>query len=321
MKLSALHNLNCPAPLNKIAAFEKELSINLPEDYRNFLANYNGGEVHHTYVAPDSGADLRSLFGIDATFLNNDLSQNRKFTHGWVPRQLLPIGDDCGGKKFCLDITNDSRGYIFYCDWEPEATKDRLPAPECVADSFTDFIEGLELECEDLEVDVSDVTAGVKAAFQAIFENDSLLLRKLLAEGIDPSSLSSSGMPLLHYAAWQCRLGPTATLIELGADVQREYQGWGKPLKMAICGHCWDSVKLLLENGADINAHDSEDASFLHEAISCHASLVAGNLIDFGVNTEVLSPSGMTVEQNIEETYQGLAWAQEREWLLAKVRV
>lgn len=320
MKSTSIHNRNETASLKDIVAFEKELSSYLPEDYRCFLANCNGGEVHHTHVDPDSGADLRSLFGLNATFLSNDLRENYEITSEWIPRQLLPIGDDSSGKKFCLDISNDAMGHVFYCDWEPDFIKDLLPTPEHIADSFTDFIEGLEVESSGLEVDVSAVMPDVKAAFQAVLENDVIMLRHLLEKGIDPNSLSSSGMPLLHYAAWQCRLDSAATLIEFGANVQHENETWGKPLRMALRGHCWDSVKLLLENGASIDTHKAEIATFLHEAISCHASLVAGNLIDLGLNTEVLSISGMTAEQHIEESYQGLAHVQEREWLLAKVR-
>ena len=77
-----------------------------------------------------------------------------------------------------------------------------------------------------------------------------------------------SGGPPLYYASLLGLLGPVATLIEKGADVNAQGGWYENALKVAsTTGHV-KIVQLLLDNGADIDAHSEKSIATALEGAS-----------------------------------------------------
>lgn len=132
------------ASAEAIAAFERERSIILPSDYREFLSSSPGGSptpdwssfgrdgdvvmyvygVHH-------GAEWKRLRCAVEQF-GHDLSQ------------FLPIAVSNGGNYFLLRLTDPDRGAVYFWDHELEGfSPPTFDSLICVSDSFRSWLDGL----------------------------------------------------------------------------------------------------------------------------------------------------------------------------------
>ncbi len=125
-----------------IVAIEADLSLQLPDSYREFLLRYNGG-----VPSPDtidilgfvgSPTDVQIFFGIRREILSSDLRWNFALLKERCNVEALPIACDSGGNLFCLLLREGLGTEVIYCD---------LDASECtpylVAMTFEDFVSGL----------------------------------------------------------------------------------------------------------------------------------------------------------------------------------
>lgn len=124
----------------ELAGVERKLKLQLPETYRRFLLEYNGGipspDIIDVQGLPGSPTDLQVLFGIDREVESSDLALNYSLFKKRLPNlRLLPIGCDSGGNLFCMDVRGDIVGQIFYCDVNSSAARLYEVAP-----SFDDFL-------------------------------------------------------------------------------------------------------------------------------------------------------------------------------------
>lgn len=137
-------------PINEeaIEQFENENQIMLPEDFKQFLLNRNGGvpdlqgvdvkEKDNTKsrvvefifgLAPDSAGTLQHVYRI---------AQKR------LPKNILPIAR--GGKhSFAMSLRKEDYGHIYF-DNSDEVDRDGRSSYDNlyqIADSFTEFLEKL----------------------------------------------------------------------------------------------------------------------------------------------------------------------------------
>jgi len=139
-----------PLTEERIAAFEKELGVSLPEQYRRFLLGTNGGmpspdrDIVDLEGAPRSCTDVQVLYRIGGSVESSELSWNKSTLSERIPDDLLPIACDSGGNDFCLSLRENDRGAVLFCDLESvwgdfEATPKFYPlAPDF--DSFLAMI-------------------------------------------------------------------------------------------------------------------------------------------------------------------------------------
>ncbi|MBZ0284878.1 MAG: SMI1/KNR4 family protein [Anaerolineae bacterium] len=111
-----------------VAAFETQLNIQLPPDYRLFLLEHNGGKPKSQtfFISAEQGEDiLRYFLGI--------------------PQNFLPIGVDTFGNLICLSIAGDDYDKVYFWDHDWEVTEGTPDYSNVylLADSFDSFLNKL----------------------------------------------------------------------------------------------------------------------------------------------------------------------------------
>ncbi|MBP7934599.1 MAG: SMI1/KNR4 family protein [Phycisphaerae bacterium] len=140
-------SLEPPVTAEILARAEQHLGFRLPEDYVGFLRENNGGRPTPNTVPtpsfPGSAAtDLKLFYAIGAKMECYDLVWNYEIWRRDSPANLLPIACDSGGSAFCLSVTGEDSGRIYYWDWhrEPHRVRTRYLWVYTVADSLEEFL-------------------------------------------------------------------------------------------------------------------------------------------------------------------------------------
>lgn len=132
----------------ELGVFEKGISIELPDDYRSFLLNYNGGKPVPSFfwIQPDEDGDsICQFYGLHdgPQHLRIDKSQGNN-DYG-IPDLLIPIGDDGLGNFICIGVTKSIYGEIYFLDHEEHFFDDpnSFQGIIKISNSFSDFINSL----------------------------------------------------------------------------------------------------------------------------------------------------------------------------------
>jgi hypothetical protein len=110
---------NKPAnSFNDIQLFEDTLGFELPEDYRNFLWESNGGRVtvENKIEVPDIPFDLNvsSLLGLTSSGAGLSETRARQQAQRLCLRQALAIADNGGTGEYYLALAGEKRGAVFF---------------------------------------------------------------------------------------------------------------------------------------------------------------------------------------------------------------
>lgn len=130
-----------------IVNVENQLSIKLPDSYREFLKKYNGG-----YPQPDGFdfADGEDGSSVDK-FLEVSDSKNEGLINYFntykerIPKNYIPIAKDPGGNLILIGI-NGEKAEVYFWDHENEADDGDVPGMQnmhLVALNLDDFINNL----------------------------------------------------------------------------------------------------------------------------------------------------------------------------------
>ena len=106
-----------------LAQFEKNQDILLPEEYRTFLINYNGGNTLQTsFKIKKESSDIRAFYG----FENADYEYNfqyfldHDFLSDYIEVDYLPIAEDSFGNYILLGIAKQNYNLIAFFDHEKQ---------------------------------------------------------------------------------------------------------------------------------------------------------------------------------------------------------
>lgn len=133
---------------SQLRAVEQELGVRLPEDYRKFMLEFNGGRPvpEDAFDVPqcDQSSGVNRFCPIDENDANGLLTK-RMHLDGRIPPNMLVIAGAACGDLVLLTIQGDDAGSVFYWDHEDElASGPPLYANTYrVADSFSEFYRGL----------------------------------------------------------------------------------------------------------------------------------------------------------------------------------
>jgi hypothetical protein len=137
-----------PLAQRDIENFEKTIKVRLPEDYKRFLAEQNGGEKPDAEIfrlATGGSSILSRLFPIGDGKGRDVLGFARQLRDE-LPVGVIPIGQDIGGNYLCLSTDGLTTGQIFLLNHDESPS--RSPAEKwnklifCES-SFSAFCEGL----------------------------------------------------------------------------------------------------------------------------------------------------------------------------------
>jgi cell wall assembly regulator SMI1 len=137
-----------------VAAFEEHFRVTLPEDYVNFMKEHNGrwlvDELLFTFVETgyqETDSVMREFFVLNPTETNDEGDLRAQYRssmeNGDAPPYLMPIGDDPFGNLILLAVAGDDYGKVCFGNHELEDTETGYLVMSPIADSFTEFIEGL----------------------------------------------------------------------------------------------------------------------------------------------------------------------------------
>jgi hypothetical protein len=134
-----------PLTLDRLLAFEEQIGVIVPEDYRAFLLTNNGGSVvpaDFRISEAEGESTLASFYGLHNGPEYARLDAAVADYHGRIPRWLLPIAADEGGNAICIGLAGSARGRIYFWNHNREGEPSDS-AVTAVASSFTEFCAGL----------------------------------------------------------------------------------------------------------------------------------------------------------------------------------
>lgn len=134
-----------------IAALEQRLGISLPDEYRQFILTWNGGQPEpNAFPIQDNPRDTHGLldrfFSIDVEDTDYDIVDNAEVFRDRVPADLLPIAFDPGGNLICVAVSGKNKGKIYFWDHNDEFPPGKVPDYHnvyFVANSFSELIDNL----------------------------------------------------------------------------------------------------------------------------------------------------------------------------------
>lgn len=108
-----------------LIAFEQTLHDRLPEEYRQFLLEVNGGQPEpNAFPIQNNPHDTFGLverfFSLAGDDTDYDLQDNLETFKNRVPADLVPIAFDPGGNLLCLVIRGDKKGVVYFWDHNDE---------------------------------------------------------------------------------------------------------------------------------------------------------------------------------------------------------
>lgn len=136
MKQSFGANLN-----SEILALEERIKCKLPEDYKAFLMQTNGGEPKKEYFQHrDFGVSIIDFYYGNFPGNYRDIveatSSFRCMVSGDQLDHVVEIATDPGGLAICIGISNDNFGNVFLFDHDSGKSEINLLK---IAESFTEF--------------------------------------------------------------------------------------------------------------------------------------------------------------------------------------
>ena len=104
----------------RIIEIEEKYGITLPEQYRKFLLEYNGGDTPDTnYKAGRASTVVRGFYGFGEVEHNFDKQNLQE----WSDRGLFPIACDPFGNEIAISLEAESYGSIYFLDHEKDYAK------------------------------------------------------------------------------------------------------------------------------------------------------------------------------------------------------
>jgi hypothetical protein len=133
-----------------LQALEREIGFRLPDEYRQFLSEFNGGEpepsgfVFETNDGP-SDSRVRYFLTLDPNERNYAIKEFLRQYRDRIPEGVMPIACDSFGNLVLLDLGAKRVGSIYFWDHEKESMEEPTwDNVSQVARSFNEFEDSLQ---------------------------------------------------------------------------------------------------------------------------------------------------------------------------------
>ena len=142
--------------------FERKFNIKLPNDYKSFLVNNNGGEIEGDWIFDfyDNVIDkynssiVRNFFRIYKSKDDKDKYDNLEkickvmWKEKTLSKSILPFADDPGGNIICISLDSRDYGTIYFVNHEYEDSETGYLCMSKITSSFTEFLNCMYLDEE-----------------------------------------------------------------------------------------------------------------------------------------------------------------------------
>jgi hypothetical protein len=130
-----------------IQAFETHLNARLPEEYRQFLMQHNGGKPEPSVFRVDidgfPNEDRITCFLCLSDTEHDSLSRYLKKYRDRIPVNLLPIALPLAVDLVCLSISGDDYGTVYFWDHNWESDELDYTNVHFIAHSFNELLNNL----------------------------------------------------------------------------------------------------------------------------------------------------------------------------------
>jgi cell wall assembly regulator SMI1 len=138
----AYRNREAPAPQELINRLEQQVGQRLPDDYRDYLLQQDGGRL------VDNNEAVKTIFGLGELLgYERNMWKMLQTFHDRVPAWLLPTARDEYGNLFAISLRAADFGSVWFWDHEREADEDEPPTEDNIqlkAPSWAAFLQGLQ---------------------------------------------------------------------------------------------------------------------------------------------------------------------------------
>ena len=196
--------------LSKLKEFEASKSVELPNDYKEFLLKHNGGRPNPS-ANRNPPTNIQWIYGLHNGKSWASLDHNINILRHRIPEDTLPIANDGLGNVFLISLHKDTFGEVWFWDHEKESNEGKASFFSNIikaASSFKEFLEGLFEWIPEDETFVETI----------LRTNDIEGLRELLESDYDVNSLDEYNRSLIEKATIKNRFEMVKVLAEIGVD-------------------------------------------------------------------------------------------------------
>jgi hypothetical protein len=150
MKMTITEHLTESRPTDAdLVLFQELIQGKLPEDYKAFLKNENGGRAQpgcfrfKTTAGDAEDAVVHYFYALYDGRIGNIQRTFVRFNER-IPSGYLPIASDTFGNLLLLGVASRNAGKVYFWDHEEEQEIPTLKNMSLVADSFSQFVALLE---------------------------------------------------------------------------------------------------------------------------------------------------------------------------------
>ncbi len=200
----------------RLILFERKIGTRLPEEYRQFLIEYNGGKpspCDFRISEKEREDSLHHFYGLHDGPVYLNLEQAYESYKARVPTTMIPFADDPAGNAICIGIGSNDTGKIFFWDHELESEDDDEPTYQNVTEisnSYAGFLNSL-FEWVDPEESLIE---------KIIRLNDLSALAQLIDSGYDIETTNGYDRTILENAVISANNDMISLLLERGAKIR-----------------------------------------------------------------------------------------------------
>ncbi|MBK8220683.1 MAG: ankyrin repeat domain-containing protein [Candidatus Obscuribacter sp.] len=219
-----------PLPAETLLEFEKVLGVTLPEEFREFLLQFNGAApVPNVFQLDEYDEELDCLYILGLNE-NTDIRQFMTVHKDSLSPSCIPIACDSFGNLICLSIAERDFGAVYFFDLRQAAQENRAgktASLPMIAASFDQFLDTLRdpLDTEAQNFGVAKVEEETdreeeSEAARILQERDVEAMEALLDSGYNIEEIDENYLTLLENAATIGDLEMVRLLTSRGAKLE-----------------------------------------------------------------------------------------------------
>jgi len=269
--------------LSELNNCERKLGYSLPEDYREFLLQFNGGKPSPSSLRLSDGSvtTIRAFYAVAPPSQTMSLERQIGQYRNRIPPRFIPIGEDPGGNRICICLNGKHYGQVFF--WDHEMESDEVADNRnmtFVASTFSSLLDGLNRE--PVPADRNEIVSFCRAG-------SATEVRAAIKRGASPNLTSEQGFTLGCIAAGNDQVEVLKVLLEEGANLE-------DAVSFAAMNGKDNALQFLLSLQLNVNLQDKDGRTPLMNAVIFQHPKCVELLLEAGADLHA-TWKGKTVEE------------------------